>query len=140
MHGGLGRIFPNKRETESKVDILILGINPSADSVVKKNSTLHRLAHWIDQLEIRDRHHFTNCILRPGNYDFRKVDYGRIIGLSNKYSKIVALGTFPSEVLRRLHIKHFRLPHPSPRNRQLNDSEYEHRVLNECYGYLFGEI
>lgn len=54
-------------------------------------------------------------------------------------SKIVALGEFPSMVLRRLGIKHHRIPHPSGRNRTLNDPRFVEQVLSECRRYLYEE-
>lgn len=49
---------------------------------------------------------------------------------------VIALGNVPSETLTRLGIEHMKMPHPSPRNRLLNDPEYERRMLDECREYV----
>lgn len=48
--------------------------------------------------------------------------------------KIIALGNKASERLCR--IPHHRMPHPSPQNRDLNDSEFESAALKEAYYYI----
>lgn len=48
--------------------------------------------------------------------------------------RVVALGNKASERLCR--IPHIVLPHPSPKNRALNDSEAESDALKEAYYYI----
>lgn len=62
-----------------------------------------------------------------------------ILELARPYTKVVALGNFASAALDRAGIPHYRLPHPSPLNRKLNDPAYEKTVLAECYNYLTNE-
>lgn len=57
--------------------------------------------------------------------------------LARPYHKVIALGNFASDALDTASIPHFRLPHPSPLNRKLNDPTYEKNVLHECYNYLY---
>ncbi len=49
---------------------------------------------------------------------------------------IVALGTAASNALKRDKIPHFKLPHPSGRNRLLNNKDYINMVLLECRSWL----
>ena len=49
---------------------------------------------------------------------------------------IVALGNVASKRLTKAGIPHFKLPHPSPRNRKLNNQEYIDAELAKCYLYL----
>jgi len=58
--------------------------------------------------------------------------------LSNldKTSKIIALGNKASVRLTKLNIQHFKLPHPSPRNRQLNDIDFISRKLADCRDWI----
>jgi len=46
----------------------------------------------------------------------------------------VALGNNASRAL--YGIPHFKLPHPSPKNRKLNDKEFIASELQKCYSYL----
>lgn len=50
---------------------------------------------------------------------------------------VVALGRNASKRLRKLKINHFNLPHPSGRNRKLNDVEYVARCLGDLVIELF---
>jgi hypothetical protein len=47
---------------------------------------------------------------------------------------IIALGNNASNYLKSL--EHFKLPHPSGRNRQINDKEFIKAKLNECREYI----
>lgn len=48
----------------------------------------------------------------------------------------VALGNNASRVLENMEIPHFKLPHPSPRNRMLNNKKLIASELKKCYLYL----
>lgn len=54
-------------------------------------------------------------------------------------TKMVALGNIASKRLQGLVFMHLKLPHPSGRNRKLNDSAYVDKVLKECYFYMHGK-
>lgn len=56
------------------------------------------------------------------------------VGLYNP--KIIALGNKASERLNKMQVSHFKLPHPSGRNRQINDKAYIVNKLDECKKYL----
>jgi len=53
--------------------------------------------------------------------------------INNKY---IALGNEASKRLDKLNIKHFKLPHPSGRNRLLNDKFKINEILSKCIIYL----
>jgi len=63
-------------------------------------------------------------------------DYVRLYITLGKHKKVVALGQVASEALTKLKIKHFRLPHPSPRNRQLNNPIFIEKELAKCKKFL----
>lgn len=49
---------------------------------------------------------------------------------------IIALGNNASAALRKEFVPHFKLPHPSGRNRQINDELYIKIRLSCCRGYV----
>jgi hypothetical protein len=114
--------------------LLIVGQNPSA-AKPRKNSTLDRLQKWCDELEV-DEYDFVNCIDSAGNYKELEINRENLLKVSIGREKVIALGNFSSMTLSKLGIKHFKMPHPSPRNRKLNDKEYEKNMLKECKNYL----
>lgn len=125
-------------QRESK-HIIIVGINPSnrhTEVKVYKNSTFDRLHKWMDILKV---HHFSfvNCIDVRGDYNHHQIDYCMLKQSINNSYKVLALGGFPSKALSNLNIDHFKLPHPSPRNRQLNDKWFESLILEECRAYVY---
>jgi hypothetical protein len=50
--------------------------------------------------------------------------------------KIIALGNNASSRLDAMEIPHFKLPHPSGRNRKLNDTKFVDSELEKCKNYL----
>ena len=119
--------------------VIVVGINPSNrhfEVVIYKNSTFDRLTKWIDFLNIK-HFSFINCFNERGEYTSSKIDYISLKNCINNSYKVLALGAFPSQALQKLNIEHFRLPHPSPRNRQLNDKLFELLILEECRGFLY---
>ena len=50
--------------------------------------------------------------------------------------KVVALGNNASVRLTEAGVKHFKLPHPSPKNRVLNDKPKLNSLLQLCKEYL----
>lgn len=86
-------------------------------------------------MEILD-HEFMNCSVDPDwDKKFSSVEADRLI---NKTSgrPVVALGNSVSSVLSRLGVEHFKMPHPSGRNRLLNDPVFEMMKLCECREYI----
>ena len=117
-------------EEEMKT-FLILGQNPSGAKAFK-NNTIDRLSTWLDYAGITD-YDFDN-VSRDLGEKF-KVDLDRVKMLSKGYSKIVALGRVASNTLHKLDIPHLYMPHPSPRNRQLNSKEFEKEKMNSLKNY-----
>ena len=114
-----------------KKDILILGQNPSGAKAFK-NNTIDRLSKWLDYAGITD-YDFDNVSKDIGE-NF-KVDLKHTEKISKGYNKIVALGGVASSVLTKLQIPHLKMPHPSPRNRQLNCKEFEKEKMNTLKNY-----
>jgi hypothetical protein len=51
----------------------------------------------------------------------------------------IALGNEAAKVLDKHKLSYFKLPHPSPRNRKLNNEDFIDSELAECYDYLKGK-
>lgn len=112
-------------------EILILGQNPSSAKPFK-NNTIERLSRWLKYANI-NRYDFDNVSRDVGN-SF-EVDIDHVKQVTKGYSKIVALGGIASNTLDKLDIPHLRMPHPSPRNRQLNCKEFEKEKMKTLKEY-----
>jgi hypothetical protein len=118
--------------------MIVVGMNPSNRSTgnkVHKNSTFDRLDKWADALGVQ---HFSFINL----FDYAKdtptikdVDF-QSLQVTKQYDKVIALGGLASTALNKIDVPHFKLPHPSPRNRLLNDKAFEKRILKQCKDYL----
>ena len=64
------------------------------------------------------------------------IDYESLKVTSN-YDKVIALGNVASDSLKKINVEHFKMPHPSGLNRQLNDKDFEKKKIKECYNYLY---
>jgi hypothetical protein len=118
--------------------ILVVGLNPSNTKTVfkaKANSTFHRLNKWFDLLGIK-HYSFINIIHERGDYSNLHADYEFIRRCINNNCKVIALGELVSKVLSDINIDHFKMPHPSPRNRKINDKLFELILLILCGEYL----
>lgn len=119
--------------------VLIVGLNPSNRKTinkVNKNSTFDRLNKWMNHCGI-EHYSFINCINDRGNYINCNVDYDSLKTAVVGYKKILALGDIASKSLININVDHFRLPHPSPRNRVLNDSVIEKIIIELCREYVY---
>ena len=117
--------------------ILVIGMNPSTKPTLKgkPNATFRKLEEWMNKCGV---HYFSFCNTfdTPCEAKYDKVDKWRLIELSTHCDKVIALGGFVSTTLNKLGIDHFKMPHPSPRNRLLNDKDYEKSMIKQCRKYL----
>lgn len=121
-----------------KSKIIFVGMNPSKVAVSKaKGSAYKRFHSWLDQLDLSFVS-FTNLSFDPQwDFKFKTFDHTLLCTSLEGYDKIVVWGSMVSNYISRLGYKdHFVLPHPSPRNRKLNDHKYVHHTLNECKDFL----
>lgn len=115
--------------------VLVVGLNPSRRSPNKKvlkNSTLERLNKWMDFFGIIN----FSFINSYDTIDKSDIDIKRLGIASESYSKVIALGNAVSNSLSKAGVNHFKMPHPSPLNRKLNDKQYEADILIRCKHYL----
>lgn len=112
--------------------VLVVGLNPS--KLGGSSPSLKRLYMWMDLLNL-SIFSFTNLyegyeIKNQHPTLFKIKDY------SKEYDKVICLGQVVSNYLSRMDIDHFRLPHPSGLNRQLNDENLVHEMISSCKNYL----
>lgn len=114
--------------------VLFVGMNPAAERrpTVPRYCALGRLYEWATALGI-PYFSFVNCSHRYGTFVRSTVDtdFLRMV-VSQHDGPVVALGEVASRILRRVGVSHHAMPHPSYRNRKLNDREYEKRMLEEA--------
>ncbi len=76
----------------------------------------------------------------PGNRPLKKSEFNLLKlctdVLDPKVTGVIALGNTASEALEMIGVDFFKLPHPSPLNRQLNNSYYIEEVLEECEKWI----
>lgn len=98
-----------------------------------------RLYKWIK--EVLPPPHRTNWeypAFKIYNAVDKDIEYWLGAGISKTGVKFVALGNNASKFLNLFSLDHFKLPHPSGRNRKLNDQSYIDSELKKCYLYLKG--
>lgn len=86
-----------------------------------------RLSQWIDYLIDDDDYIIVN------QSDTSIVEFYTLAALGVPF---VALGVKASSVLKKLDLSHFKLPHPSGLNRQINNKARLTIALMHCRAYL----
>lgn len=89
----------------------------------------------MDKLGI-DKYSFANVHDEAGEVPKMSELAKKEFTFTQNYDKIITLGVTPDYVLKMKGINHFSMPHPSPRNRKLNDKTYERDMLKLCKEYL----
>lgn len=88
------------------------------------------LAQWFKKIGIAQA-----SLINSHNYDLMiSIEVHNNLGVP-----IVALGNVASKRLTKAGILHFKLPHPSPRNRLLNNKKFIDSELEKCKNYLRGK-
>ena len=114
--------------------IILVGLNPSKITTCRKNSAWDRLCSWIDYLDTGVVS-FTNLSDDP-EWDFKEIDHDTLLCQIINYDRVIALGGHVSKTLNTLAIDHYTLPHPSPRNRMMNDQNKVNHILKDCKKWL----
>ena len=129
--------------------IIFVGDKPSTKNIDPKvpfvgTKSYKTLLDWIARLDIDisdtiivnsngvDKYPFSNDNNTAINFSCpaTSVDYDA------ELDKVIALGNNAASVLNGHLLPHFKLPHPSGRNRKLNDKKYVKQVLKECKEWL----
>lgn len=112
-----------------------MGINPSRVlDTGKYTLTIRKVHDWARRIGL-EFFSFVNAGHDP-NFFLPEKEF--LLGClsSRKYDAIVALGNEVSNTLKKMGVEHFKLPHPSPRNRLLNDKDFETERLEACREYI----
>jgi hypothetical protein len=120
---------------ESK--IIVIGLNPSKARTTKRGPALKKLYQWADHLGL-PIFSFTNLSDDPDwDFKFKSINQNFVLQSVQNYDIIVALGKTTSNYLKRLGVSNvFTMPHPSPRNRLLNNHDYEMEMLEKLNHYV----
>ena len=89
---------------------------------------------WLDKMKIWDDYCIFNSHTEEEKEFIRNLYNADFV--FNRKSIFIALGNNAGKRLDDLKIKHFKLPHPSPRNRQLNNKKFIDDILQKCNNYI----
>lgn len=119
------------------MSVLIVGMNPGNNPKAfhYKNHTIDRLSQWCEFIGVK-QWSFSNCVDHQGQVKVKDVDFVWLSEMVSSYEKVIALGNFASDCLNHINKTHFKLPHPSPRNRVLNDKYKVTEILERCKEYI----
>lgn len=117
--------------------VIVVGMNPSnTDNRFHfKNPTVRKTNKWMSDCGVQ-YFSWANTFNKKGTPRESKVDKEQLKSLIEPYDRVVALGSFSSTVIEKLGVNHFKMPHPSPLNRQLNDKSYEADMVKACKAYI----
>lgn len=112
--------------------VLFVGDEPSSKNkdpniAFVGTPSFKRIAKWMDIIELKDIK-----LVNSHNENQLKI----VKELKDCGYKVVALGNQASKRLKKQGIDHHRLPHPSPRNRLLNNKKFELKELKKCKDWL----
>lgn len=117
-------------------ELVILGQCPSSNTKPLKNGTYNRLMNWCDFVGI-SMFAFHNVIPNKINsYDINDVDEEALYEAVKDKPIVIALGGFVERVCKKYKIDCYKIDHPSPRNRNLNDPYYEQQMLQNLKKFL----
>lgn len=119
--------------------VLFVGQTPLKDGAeaFSNTSSGKRLNAWIEYLGVDDAV-LMNAFPGGGKVTLNAADKSAIMIsiLEDLPDRVIALGSYAHQVLNILNIDHFHLPHPSGRNRKLNDKTWVHAQLGMCRSWL----
>ena len=116
--------------------VIILGQCPSSKTKASANGTFARLKKWCDAVDLHEWD-FHNVIHdKINSYDPADVDVATLIKKTKGKQVVIALGGFVERICKKYAISCYKVDHPSPRNRNLNDPDYELRMLKSLKRFL----
>lgn len=139
-----GDLLHLKNQTGDLTKVIFVGSNPSRASDTPSIPFLETrsgdvLRSWVKLLGVHC-YRFVNVSDRvtEGNRPLRKreVLYDTLARQLQGDFFIIALGNTAASALTRVGRSHFKLPHPSPKNRRLNDRRGVLEALRDCRRWL----
>jgi hypothetical protein len=127
--------------------ILFVASNPSrlnTDPAVAMigSKSERNFNEWVEYLVPSGQYQVVNVsdVVTENNRALKRSEYN-LLRLANyaihpSVTKVVALGNTAADALDQIGIKYFKLPHPSPLNRFLNNKVQVEAVLEECKKWL----
>lgn len=123
--------------------IILVGSNPSPLNLDPKiafegSKSYPILKRWLRELNVTEYEliNLSDKILCSGEQlRVPDINYERLLE-QTKGKIVIGLGNIVSKALKRIRVDHFKLPHPSPKNRKLNDKSFEQSILRECREWL----
>lgn len=125
--------------------ILFVGSNPShlntdPDVAMVGSKSEKTFNEWVEYLVPDGKYKVVNVSnkVTPNNRPLRKNEF-ELMHLANYClisTKIIALGNTAAEALEELGFEFYKLPHPSPLNRFLNNKVQAEAVLEDCKKWL----
>jgi G:T/U-mismatch repair DNA glycosylase len=113
-------------------EVLVLGMNPSANKKPIKNGTFARLQSWMNSVGV-PHWDFVNVVPHIiGDVKIEDVPFDVLNAWTAGRKAIICLGTFVGRVIKKAEVgdaKIILIDHPSPRNRNFNDPAYEPEML-----------
>lgn len=114
--------------------ILFVGIAPG-NHPPEKSPTLKRIKYWMNSVGI-DNYSWTNLVdYKAPKLKLSEVNQKEFAEKIKGYSHLIALGNLPSTYLKKNHIPHLKVPHPSGLNRIWNDKSVEPDVIERIRGF-----
>jgi uracil-DNA glycosylase len=125
------------------MSVWIVGSNPSSKNNNPKlpfwgTKSYETLSKWLSFLGI-NKHGLINVSDEVTKGKVPKITNEDLFRLRTKLdgaTQVIALGNTASLALNKLGIRHFKLPHPSGRNRLLNDKKLVDAKLAACKEWL----
>jgi len=135
MHHGL-RVYRHSMK------VLFVGSNPSEANLKTEQPFIGTRSHkkllqWIDWLGVED-YTLINASDKLGSVTLGDMNFDRLQDSMIRHDVVIALGRVAEKAVKTAGRKDYLyLPHPSPRNRVLNDKHIEHWYIDSVRLSLF---